>query len=65
MEIHLKPPEKIKVRKARESDSRRIKRLTAENEKLLNILNALTTRNEELERALAEIRAGKIDRIKR
>lgn len=62
-EIHAKPPEKPKKRKSRESDSRRIKRLTTENEKLLNIVNALTTLNEELEHENKHLRERKVTRL--
>ena len=52
-----------KVRKARESDSRRIKRLKTENETLLTIVNALTTLNEELEYENNELKKGNITRL--
>lgn len=58
-EINSPTVKKGKVKKARESDSRRIKRLTTENEKLLNIVNALTTLNEELEQENNDLRKGK------
>lgn len=62
-EINSTSAKKGKTRKARESDSKRIKRLTAENEKLLNIVNALTTLNEELEQENEELKKGKVTRL--
>ena len=59
-EIHTKPGKNSKSRKARESGTKRVQRLRKQNERLLNIVNALTTRNEELEREVAILREGKI-----
>lgn len=64
-EINIKPTEKPKKRKSRESDSKRIKRLTTENEKLLNIVNALTTLNEELEHENKHLSGRKVTQVGR
>ncbi len=59
-EINTSPVEKPKTKKTRESDSKRIKRLTLENVKLTNIVLALTTVNEQLEHENTEFKKGKV-----
>ncbi|MBL1321459.1 MAG: hypothetical protein COA63_010430, partial [Methylophaga sp.] len=59
-EINASPVDKPKTKKTRESDSKRIKRLTLENEKLTNIVVSLTTLNEQLEHEIAMLREGKL-----
>lgn len=55
-EVNTPVVKKGNTRKARESDSKRIKRFKTQNEKLLNMVNALTTLNEELEQENNELR---------
>nr|WP_010130802.1 hypothetical protein [Microbulbifer agarilyticus] len=64
-EINSKPSGKVKAKKSRESDAKRINRLKAQNEKLLNIVNSLTRLNEELERENDLLRERKVTRLGR
>lgn len=61
-EIHSKPTEKGKPKKSRQSDTKRIQRLQSQNEKLLNIVNALMTLNEELAFENEMLKEGKVTR---
>lgn len=57
-EIVAASSNKKKNKKARESDSKRIKRLTIENEKLINIVTSLTAIVDQLEYENAQFRRG-------
>lgn len=61
-EIHSKPNEKGKPKRSRQSDSKRIQRLQNQNEKLLNIVNALTAINEELALENEMLKEGQVTR---
>ena len=63
VEITAKPVKRANVRKTRESASKRIKRLQNQHKKLLNIVNALTSLNEDLERENEMLRQGKVTRL--
>ena len=64
-EINSRPSGKVKARKTRESDVKRIKRLKAQNEKLLNIVSSLTRLNEELERENELLKERKVTQLGR
>ena len=64
-EINAKPVKRANARKTRESASKRIKRLQKQHQKVLNIVNALTSLNEELKRENEMLREGNVTRLEK